>query len=176
MISAPEQHSSNESIQSSVERVDLEPLDESMLEFDKASISAINPQRFEMNMLSGVVAFRPTEGLIVGVKYVAKNEFWTRCYGPSNSLLPSVFMVEAMGQLCSFYWQKTHPTDGRTFVLGGVEVAKFHAPVAIGDKLILAAKAVDLKPRKATFQTAGFVAEQRVFEARIVGMGLKSSK
>ena len=110
------------------------------------------------------------------MREVAPAEFWARGYIPGESLFPPVLMIEVVGQLCSFYWQKTHPADGRTFALAEIKRARFHAGVGNADRLVVVARAVDLNPRKAQFDTAGFVATRRVFDATIVGMALRPRK
>ena len=157
-------------------RADHVPIDEAGVEFGPAAIAATNPHRFEMELLTGVIAFRPADGVIVGVHEIATGEFWSRGYVPGEPLFPPVLMIEVVGQLCSFYWQKTHPADGRTFALAEIQRARFHGGAGIGDRLIVVARAVDLNPRKARFDTAGFVASRRVFDATIVGMALRPTK
>ena len=153
---------------------DRERIVESRLEFGPAEIALTNPQRFEMSLLSGVIAFRPADGLIVGVKLIAPDEFWVRGYSPTEPVFPPVLLIEVAGQLCSFYWCKTHPADRRTFALSQIKTVEFHAPVSVGDRLVVVGKAVDLNLRRAEFDVAGFVADQCIFEATIVGMALPS--
>jgi 3-hydroxymyristoyl/3-hydroxydecanoyl-(acyl carrier protein) dehydratase len=148
------------------------PLDEHPMEFGPDAISELNPHRFEMQLLSGVLTFQPQAGLIIGVKHVTSDEFWVRGYYPDNPVFPAVLMLEVAGQLCSFYWQKKHPVDKRTFALGEVKRARWYAEAATGDRLIVIAKAIDLNRRKAEFDTAGFVHSKRLFDATLVGMAL----
>jgi 3-hydroxyacyl-[acyl-carrier-protein] dehydratase len=147
-------------------------LDQLPVEFGSDAISSLNPHRFEMMLLSAVVLFRPQASLIVGVKQLADDEFWTRGYSPGTATLPRVLMIECAGQLCSFYWQKTHPSDKRTFALGEIKCAKFYEDIVAGRCLMVVAQAIDMNRRKAEFNTAGFVDGQRAFDATIVGMAL----
>ena len=151
-------------------------IDESQWDFGSAEIQQTNPHRFEMALLSGVIAFQPRDGFIVGVKHVTGGEFWARGIPPSEATFPPVFMIELIGQLCSFYWRRTHPADQRTFALAEIETARFHAAAVAGDRLILVAKATDMNPRRAVFDTAGFIAGKLVVEAAIVGMALKMDR
>ena len=173
-MTAPQRDAaSQEWLRMILNRDDLEPIDESRIEFGPKAISEANPHRFEMALLSGVIAFRPADELIVGVKDVTANEFWGPGHLLSDPVFPPVLMIEVVAQLCSFYWVKTHPTDRRSFILGGLNAARFHSTPVIGDRLIVIAKAVDMNPRKALFDTAGFVTGKRVFEATIVGMAMR---
>lgn len=177
MTSIQPRHDSQMWSHSFMQKLDLDhPIDEPQIEFGQAAISETNPHRFEMELLSGVIAFRPTDGVIAGVKYVAETEFWALRHCPNAPIFPPVLMIEVASQLCAFYWKKTHPADRRTFALGEIKAARFHGAPAIGDRLVVVAKAVDLKHRKAEFDTAGFVAGRRLFDATIVGMALRPPK
>ena len=85
--------------------------------------------------------------------------------------MPGVMMVEAAAQLCTFYYKKSI-SDDRFLGFGGVDKVKFRGTVVPGDKLILIAKNLELRPRRATFDTQGVVDGRIVFEARIIGMAV----
>ena len=53
---------------------------------------------------------------------------------------------------------------------GGVADVKFRGTVVPGDKLIILCKCLELRPRRAVFQTQGIVNNKLVFEAKIIGM------
>jgi len=149
--------------------VDLSAIDLSRVVADKEEIRRHNPQRYEMEHLDGIIHLDLDEGVAVGFKDVRDDEFWVRGHIPGRPLLPGVLMCEAAAQLCSFYFQKATNVDG--FIgFGGMEGVKFRREVVPGDRLILAVKEVDLRPRRATLACQGFVGDRMVFEATIIGM------
>jgi 3-hydroxyacyl-[acyl-carrier-protein] dehydratase len=107
--------------------------------------------------------------VIVGYKDVRDDEFWVRGHIPGRPLLPGVIMCEAAAQLCSFYYVKAM-ADERFLGFGGMNEVKFRGAVEPGHRVILIAKAVDLRPRRAVFDCQGFVDGAMVFQGQIVGM------
>src|SRR5262245_40711957 len=104
---------------------------------DLEAIRRVNPQRFEMEQLSGVVFVDPEQHLIVGYKEVRGDEFWVRGHLPDYPLLPGVLMCEAAAQLCSFYMANYGFMRGDFIGFGGLENVRFRSPVKIGDRLVL---------------------------------------
>lgn len=149
--------------------VNLGEVDLTKVEFAAPEIRKVNPQSYEMAQLDGIIKLDPDAGIIVGFKEVSAEEFWVRGHIPGRPLLPGVLMIEAAAQLCSFYYQKVRQ-DERFLGFAGVDAVKFRSPVAPGDKLILVAKCVEMRSRRATFETQGFVQDKLVFEGRIIGM------
>src|SRR5438309_12121878 len=70
---------------------------------DRDAIRKVNPQRFEMEQLDGIVYIDAAQHLIVGYKDVRHDEFWVPGHMPAYSLLPGVLMCEAAAQLCGYY-------------------------------------------------------------------------
>lgn len=151
--------------------IDLTGIDISKPEINIEEIRAINPHRYEMEQLSGILKFDPANKLIVGYKDVTRDEFWVRGHIPGRPLMPGVMMVEAAAQLCTFYYKKCIPDD-RFLGFGGVDKVKFRGTVLPGDRLILVARNTELRPRRATFDTQGVVDGRVVFEGVIIGMAV----
>ena len=99
-------------------------------------IRAVNPHRFEMEQLSGILKYDPANKLIIGCKKVTKDEFWIRGHIPGRHLMPGVLMVEAAAQLCTYYYKKSIPDD-RFLGFGGMDKVKFRGAVLPGDTLTL---------------------------------------
>ncbi|MHC4410317.1 MAG: 3-hydroxyacyl-ACP dehydratase FabZ family protein [Planctomycetota bacterium] len=129
--------------------VDLAELDLDEIEFDREAIRQRNPHRYEFELLHGIHAFRPDDGIIVGYHQASEDEFWV---------------------LCSFYWREAFPEIDRFFGFAGIENTRFRGVVEPGDRLILVGKMVQVKPRRAIFDAQGFVDDSMVFETRIKGM------
>jgi 3-hydroxyacyl-[acyl-carrier-protein] dehydratase len=150
--------------------VNLEDFDLDRIEYGPEEIRKRNPHRDEMELLTGVIAFRPEQGIIVGEHRSHPDAFWIRGHIPGRPLFPGVLMVESAAQLCSFYWRTKYPDVDRFFGFGGIESTRFRGLVGPADRLILVGKSVQLKPRRAKFDTQGFVNGSMVFETRIIGM------
>jgi 3-hydroxyacyl-[acyl-carrier-protein] dehydratase len=149
---------------------DLSKFDLDHLEYGPEEVRKRNPHRFEMELLSGVVAYRPDEDLIIGVVETSPDDFWVRGHIPGRPLFPGVLMVEASAQLCSFYWRSVFTDHEKFFGFAGIEDTRFRGTVNPGDRLILVGKSIDVRPRRAIFDTQGYIGDEMVFETRVKGM------
>ena len=149
--------------------VDLSKIDLSRVLMTVEEIRQYNPHRYEIEQLCGVIHLDPAAGQIVAFKDVRPAEFWVRGHIPGRPLLPGVLMIEAAAQMCSLYFKKVQ-ADERFLGFGGVDGVKFRGQVAPGDRLLLLGQAVEIRNRRAVFDTQGVVGDRLVFEARITGM------
>jgi 3-hydroxyacyl-[acyl-carrier-protein] dehydratase len=133
-------------------------------------VRKFNPQRFEMEQLSYIAAFDLEKGFSVGVRKLGSDEFWCRGHIPGRPIFPGVLMIEAAAQLCSFHYHKASPEDERFFGFGGVDGVKFRGEVTPGDTMVIIARMVEIRTRRAVFDTQALVGDRVVFEARITGM------
>jgi 3-hydroxyacyl-[acyl-carrier-protein] dehydratase len=152
--------------------IDTATLDTSRTIFDLEAIREVNPQRFEMEHLTGVVQVDYDNHQIVGYKDVRRDEFWVRGHMPEYPLMPGVLICEAAAQLCSFYCHLIRLADEGFLGFGGMEEVRFRGQVRPGDRLIVAAKAERLNRRKSIFETQGFVGNNMVFHGKIIGVTL----
>ncbi len=137
--------------------------------FGPEEIRATNAQRYEMEHLDAVTHLDTDTTEIVGWKEVRDDEFWVRGHVPGRPLLPGVIMLEALAQLTSFYIGRAFPAIG--FIgFGGVDGVKFRATVVPGQRLVLLGKGVEIRSRRAVFDTQGWVDDRLVIEARITGV------
>ena len=137
--------------------------------FDKETIGRVNPQRFEMAQLDGILWYDKERMLVLGYKDVTEDEFWVRGHIPSRPLMPAVIMVEAAAQLSSFYVKQIYELEG--FIgFAGIDSAKFRAVVEPGQRLYLLGHMTKFKRRKYTFSVQGVVGDTMVFEAVVSGL------
>jgi 3-hydroxyacyl-[acyl-carrier-protein] dehydratase len=141
---------------------------------DQDAIRRVNPQRFEMEQLDGIVHVDPEQHLIVGYKDCRPDEFWVRGHMPNYPLMPGVLMCEAAAQLCSYYVVTQHVLEAGDEVLGfgGLEEVRFRGVVRPGDRLVLIARGMRLRRRQSVFNVQGFVGPTIVFHADVIGVPL----
>ena len=117
--------------------------------FNREAICKMNPQRFEMQQLDGILWYDKEKYLILGYKDVTENEFWVRGHIPGRPLMPAVIMIEAAAQLSSFFVKQVYEVEG--FIgFASIDSAKFRATVEPGTRLYLLGHITKLKSRKFT--------------------------
>ncbi|MBN1806064.1 MAG: beta-hydroxyacyl-ACP dehydratase [Sedimentisphaerales bacterium] len=141
--------------------------------FDKEDICKVNPQRYEMQHLDGILWCDKEKHLILGYKDVTDNEFWVRGHIPGRPLMPGVIMVEAAAQLSSFLMKYVFDIKG--FIgFAGINSAKFRSVVEPGQRLYLLGSVIKSKIRQrvshVTTKVQGVVEDSVVFETEIAGM------
>ena len=149
--------------------VDLTTIDLDRVVMPIEEIRRFNPHRYEMEQLTAIAHLDREAGQIVAVRDVRDDEFWVRGHIPGRPLLPGVLMIEAAAQMCSVYY-KCVSEDPRFLGFGGVDGVKFRGQVVPGDRLVLLGQALELRDRRAVFNTQGVVGDHLVVEARITGM------
>jgi 3-hydroxyacyl-[acyl-carrier-protein] dehydratase len=138
---------------------------------DLDAIRRILPHRYEMEMLTAILSIDPVEHLVIGYKDVQQNEFWHRGHFPGNPLLPGVLMCEAAAQLCAFYTLQT-VSKGLLMGLGGIENTRFRRAVRPGERLLMVAKGLRVRPKMTIFNVQGFVGTEMAFHTDVLGMPL----
>ena len=139
--------------------------------FDKEAIGRVNPQRFEMQQLDGVLWYNKEKFLILGYKDVTEHEFWVRGHIPDRPLMPGVVMIEAAAQLSSFFVKQIYELPG--FIgFASIDSARFRATVEPGQRMYLLGHLTQFKSRKYTCSAQGIVGETMVFDAVISGLNV----
>jgi len=137
--------------------------------FDKDAVCRVNPQRFEMQQLDGILWYNEKKMLILGYKDITENEFWIRGHIPERPLMPAVIMVEAAAQLSSFLVKQIYKMQG--FIgFAGIESTKFRAVIEPGQRLYLLGHLTKFKRRKYTCKVQGVVNNTMAFETAVSGM------
>jgi 3-hydroxyacyl-[acyl-carrier-protein] dehydratase len=155
--------------------LDPTTLDLSRVVADRAAIREVNPHRFEMEQLDAVVLVDSGRHLVAGYRDVRPDEFWVRGHFPARPLLPGVLMCEAAAQLCAYYIRKQALLPAELIALGGLEDARFRAPVQVGDRLVMIGRGMRLHRRQTVFNVQGFVGPTMAFHVDVIGVPLSLS-
>jgi 3-hydroxyacyl-[acyl-carrier-protein] dehydratase len=140
--------------------------------FDKEAISRVNPQRFEMQQLDGILWYDRGKMLVLGYKDVTDSEFWVRGHIPGRPLMPGVIMIESAAQLLSFFVNEI--LGEHTFIgFASIDSTRFRATVQPGQRLLLLGKITKFRPkRKYDAYIQGIVDNKMAFETEISGMAV----
>jgi 3-hydroxyacyl-[acyl-carrier-protein] dehydratase len=150
---------------------DISLIDFDNLVFTLADIREINPQRDEMEQLSGIVHVDESRNIIVGYKTVTDSEFWVRGHMPGFPLMPGVVQCECAAQLGGFYARKFDLIGGDYLGFGGMDDVRFRKPVFPNCRLVLAAQVTRVMARRlAKFSFQGYVDGELMFEGRMLGV------
>jgi 3-hydroxyacyl-[acyl-carrier-protein] dehydratase len=160
---------------------EIPPIDIATLNFENPligleAIREVNPQRFEFEMLSGIVHVDTTNHIVVGFKDLSHDEFWIRGHIPGYAVLPGVLMCEAAAQLCAYYFSTHVAGIGSLIGLAGIEEARFHRPVRPGSRLIMVGTGTKVHRRLTRFRVVGSVNNEKAFEATVAGTSLGTLK
>jgi 3-hydroxyacyl-[acyl-carrier-protein] dehydratase len=154
--------------------IDPAAIDTSRILVDQEGIRRGNPQRYEMEHLTAIVALELERKLIVGYKDVRPDEFWVRGHMPDYPLMPGVLMCEAAAQLCSYFCHAIQLVEDGFIGFGGMEDVRFRGQVRPGDRLLMVAQAQRVHRRQTIFETQGFVETNMVYHGKIIGVPLTS--
>jgi len=157
--------------------VDISSLDFDKPLFDLQEIRRVNPQRHEMEQLTGIVHIDHENQVIAGYKDVSKEEFWTTGHMPGFPLMPGVILCECAAQLAGFYARKYNLLGGDYLGFGGMDNVRFRFPVFPGCRLVLAAKVTKIrKHRRSEFDFQGFVDGRMVFSGSMIGVPIERDR
>ena len=151
--------------------VDLAALDLNRIADDIEGIRKYNQQRFEMEMLSAIVAFNPDERWVVAYKDCRPLDFWVRGHVPGRPLMPGVLICECAAQCCSYYYGRTQ-RQNQFLGFAGMDAVKFRSQVAPGDRLVMVCRVREIGSRISSFDCQGFVTGKMVFEGVIHGIAI----
>lgn len=139
--------------------------------FDLHEIRKVNPQRHEMEQLTGVVHIDHSIQGLVGFKDVTDGEFWIQGHMPGFPLMPGVVMCECAAQLAGFYARKYDLLAGDFLGFGGMSEVRFRLPVVPKSRLVLMARVVEVRVRRrAEFAFQGYVDNRMVFSGNMIGV------
>lgn len=150
---------------------DLADIDLDRVVVDEEGIRSINPHRYEMEQLTGIVHLDNEKHEAVAFKDVTPEEFWIRGHMPGFPLMPGVFMCEAAAQLASYYSLRFDILGGDLIAFGGIESVRFRGQVRPGDRLLIMAKLDEWRrKRRALFSFQEFVGTTMVCHGSLIGV------
>lgn len=117
--------------------IDLSLLDHDNPIADIEAIRKFNPQRHEMEQLTGVLYEDTDPMTCAGYKDIGSDEFWCRGHMPGMPVMPGIVQLEAIAQLASYYSQKYDLLGADIVGFGGVDKTRFRDVVVPGDRLVL---------------------------------------
>ncbi len=150
---------------------DISGLDLNKVAIDIEGIRAVIPQRFEMEMLSGIVHIDDPNDAIVAFKDISLDDFWVRGHIPGRPLMPGVMMIECAAQACAFWTMRKHPEMG--FIgFAKCDEVRFRGTVVPPARLYMIAKVVEISRRRCIAKCQGINNGTLVFEATVTGMSI----
>ncbi|MEW4564053.1 beta-hydroxyacyl-ACP dehydratase [Bremerella sp. JC770] len=153
-------------------------LDPASIDFDNviADLEAVrktNPQRYEMEQLTGIVYDDVEAGICAGYLDIGPDAFWVRGHMPGMPLMPGVLMCEMAAQVSTWYVVTHDLMPGKRMGFGGLDEVKFRGIVRPGDRLVCVLKQTRYRPNRmlvCAFQS--FVGSTMVAEGVIRGIPL----
>ena len=138
---------------------------------DSDGIRKVNPHRFEMQLLDGILYFTPE--LAVGFVDLTDEAFWVRGHFPDRPLMPGVLICECAAQLSSYFALTNKMVDDGYVGLGGLENVRFRGPVAPGDRLTVMLRRGKVRHNVLfTAEFQGYVGQTLVVDGVIKGVAL----
>jgi 3-hydroxyacyl-[acyl-carrier-protein] dehydratase len=150
---------------------DFSTIDLNQIVIDKKAIQEVNPQRYEMDQLDGIIWYNKEKFHVLGYKDVTEKEFWVRGHIPGRPLMPGVIMVEAAAQLSSVFVKNVYGLPG--FIgFSSIDQARFRKPIEPGNRLYLLGFISSFKSRKYTAVVQGVVNGSMAFDCILSGMNV----
>jgi 3-hydroxyacyl-[acyl-carrier-protein] dehydratase len=132
----------------------------------REQIRECNEQRYEMEMLDGVVLRDVDRKLIVGFLKIDGNAWWARGHFPGRPILPGVLALEAGGQLCSVYFKHLYPE----LRMGLARMdARIFFPIEPPGVLLIAGTMTACRKGFATFELEAYYNNKLAIEASCTG-------
>lgn len=154
--------------------IDFESLDLTRVVVDQETLKGFLKQRHRFLMLDGILHEDVEERLIVGYKDIRSDDWWAADHIPGRPMFPGALQIETAAQISSYDYS-AHRLDGEfaegKFVgFGGVDNCRFRGLVQPDCRMIFAIHLMKHSRRMFRYQAQGFVDQQRVFEAEILGV------
>lgn len=134
------------------------------------------PHRYPFLLVDRVVEVVKSDGpngagsRIKAIKNVTFNEPFFTGHFPDNPIMPGVLIIEALAQTAALLAYKPHPENKQfwTFLIAGVDKARFRRPVVPGDQLTLVSTCLKDRGSIVVFKCEAYVGEELATEAEIM--------
>jgi 3-hydroxyacyl-[acyl-carrier-protein] dehydratase len=102
---------------------------------------------------------------------VTANEPYFTGHFPGNPVMPGVLIIEAMAQCGAILFTRDMPDrDSKVFYFGGIDKARFRAPVVPGDQLILELTLVQARSNTVKLHGIARVGDRMAAEADLMSV------
>jgi 3-hydroxyacyl-[acyl-carrier-protein] dehydratase len=135
--------------------------------YDKAKIREHNAQRYEMEVLDGVLCYDREKEIIGGFYRLEEDSWWARGHFPDRPMLPGVLALEATGQLCSIYFHEH--SAGLRMGIAKIGEVRYLRPMLPPNVLYLGARLVQKKLKFAQFAFQGIIDGKVAFFGEFTG-------
>ncbi len=129
-------------------------------------------QRGRFAMIDGVLFEDQAEKLVVGFKDIRLDDWWARDHFPGRPLFPGALMIESAAQLATYDYMKYRGrlAEGKVVGFGGLESTRFRGTVTPPARMVFAARLKRFRTQMFVYDTQGFVGDELVFEAEVIGV------
>lgn len=115
--------------------------------FTAEDIQQLLPHRYPFALVDRIIEYVPGERA-VGIKNVTFNEPQFQGHFPGRSIMPGVFIVEAMAQVGGVVLTQLPEVAGGLFMFAGIDKVRFRRQVVPGDQLVMSAELLYVKRRR----------------------------
>lgn len=141
-----------------------------MSKIDIEEIKSLLPHRYPFLMIDRILDLTPGES-ITAIRNVTINEPQFLGHFPKESIMPGVFIIEAMAQASGILAFKTADniqSEDVIYYLVGVDKTRFKRPVVPGDQLRMEIKLLRHKRNIWVFEGKAYVLQQIAAETELM--------
>jgi len=142
---------------------------------DIDGVIGILPHRYPFLMIDRVLEIQGNQRA-VAVKNVTINEPFFQGHYPGHPIMPGVLIVEAMAQLSGILLGRNLARTGKVAVLLAIDKVRMRKPVRPGDRLIIEAESLRIRPRVGHCKCTARVDGELTTEAEIKFMMVDADK